>query len=282
VRKPSIRRSDRVALEVPIQVSGTASMGRELMFSTRTLLLSRYGAKIILDDELVPHPPFSVFCPETNQEAEARYVGSVRQESAGLAAGIEFLDATVNLWNIEFPPLSKSTQAVARLLLECPSCGSVGVSYLNEIEARVLDSKGFLPRLCKSCNAMTTWRPSQGIASGKQLPLPAALLLATKPVSERPLRASSSLQFTVCVRHRQLGEEVGTAEKASRGGFRLKSRKGYWVEDVVDVAVPYLQESGNIFVPARIARAQDAPEEGITEYSVSYIPTHQGWAKLRG
>src|SRR5687768_9452024 len=118
VGKHPLRRSDRIVMGLHVRVSATSRIGGGFMLSTRTLLLSRYGATILLDRGLASDSMLSISCEETNKEAGARLVGFTG-EPEGLSYGIEFLDADVNLWNIRFPSLTDSETAVAPLLLQC-------------------------------------------------------------------------------------------------------------------------------------------------------------------
>jgi len=116
------RRSDRISLALRIRVSGVTGLDQEFATTTRTLLVSRHGAKILLEHDLVPHGELNVGCLNTNLEADARLVGFMGEEPEGPTYGIEFLNPSVNLWNIVFPPLAESSHAVARALLQCPRC----------------------------------------------------------------------------------------------------------------------------------------------------------------
>jgi len=98
------RRSERVSLQVPIQISGTDAQGKGFVVDTQTLLLSRYGAKILMSHELVPEQEITVYCSMTEREGIARVVGLFAKESEGCSYGIEFQDQGLNLWNISFAP----------------------------------------------------------------------------------------------------------------------------------------------------------------------------------
>jgi len=117
------RRSDRISLGLRIRVSGHSGLKQEFATTTRTVLISRHGAKIILEHDQVPHGELSVGCLNTNKESEARLVGFMGDEAEGPSYGIEFLDKEINVWNIAFPPFEESGKAVARTLLRCQRCG---------------------------------------------------------------------------------------------------------------------------------------------------------------
>ncbi|MGH9785351.1 MAG: PilZ domain-containing protein, partial [Terriglobia bacterium] len=93
------RRSDRIALGLRVRVSGSSGIGKEFTTTTRTTHLSRHGAKILLEHELVPSEGLNIGCMDTHREADARLVGFMGEEREGPAYGIEFLDPDVNLWD---------------------------------------------------------------------------------------------------------------------------------------------------------------------------------------
>ncbi len=97
------RRSSRIGVELPIQISGTDSNGRGFAVQTQTQLLSRHGAKISLQEGLVPDQEIIIHCPALKKDAEARVVALFRKESGGYVYGIEFLDPKADFWNVPFP-----------------------------------------------------------------------------------------------------------------------------------------------------------------------------------
>jgi hypothetical protein len=263
------RRSDRISLELPIQVVGTDSRGNEFLEQTRTLILSRYGAKILLRRKLVPEQEVMICCPSTKKEAAARVVGQIGTEQNAYAYGVEFLDQQVNLWDIEFPPLSESEKVVARVLLECARCHSREIVHLNDVEAEILASTSRLSRHCKRCGEPGIWQPSRAkesdLESASQTSAP-----KTKSLD------GTAFKMRGCVRHPHFGDEVVSVGGISRTGFVFRSPRHYDPEMPFQAAVPYLPGSENIFVPVQIDRAQFLPEGKVTLYEVSYIPLQYG------
>ena len=68
------RRSGRIARQLPIQVAGSDIRGRDFTVNTRTLVLSRFGAKIVLPRELGCEQEITISCPGTSKESGARVV----------------------------------------------------------------------------------------------------------------------------------------------------------------------------------------------------------------
>ena len=96
------RRSERILQELLIKVSWRNSKGKEIRVSTRTVNVSRYGAKILMKDELIPGQEIGVHCLITAKEGKARVVGLAEKQARVYFYGIEFLDQDNNLWNIPF------------------------------------------------------------------------------------------------------------------------------------------------------------------------------------
>jgi hypothetical protein len=107
---------------------------------------------------------------------------------------------------------------------------------------------------------------------GSQAPLSA---LASRNQNERRyVRVRTRL--AACIRHAELGDEVGATEDVSRGGFRFRSPKHYPPGSLIEVAVPYLPTGSNIFSRARIVRALGLPSDLRIEYGVAYVTAHSG------
>jgi hypothetical protein len=276
-----IRRSDRIDLELPIRVFGTDVTGDDFSDETRTLVVSRYGAKILLNRKVAPEQELTVCCISSRKEASVRVIGQVGK---GPHYAVEILDIDFDLWGIEFPPLADSENAAARVLLECPRCRSRELTYLNEFEAEVYGASNSLSRACKRCRETTLWRPSKAeVVSGQSAPLEElkepTQLPSTSPQRTRDERkhVRVSSRLSACIHHAALGSEVVETEDVSRGGFRFKSRRSYPQDSLIEAAVPYSPTGANIFIPARIVRSVQLPEEKRTEYGVAYIPVHKGW-----
>ena len=103
------RRSGRLARELPIQVSGIDATGRDFTTPAHTLVLSRFGAEILLKSELVPDQEISIGLLGSTHDWDARVVGLFSKRPGGFAYGIEFLFQDGNFWGITFPPAAGST-----------------------------------------------------------------------------------------------------------------------------------------------------------------------------
>ncbi len=271
------RRSDRVILELPIVVSGTDCLGEAFLEQTRTLILTRHGAKILLNRKLVPDQEVSIRCHETGRECDARVVGQIGGTENEFHYGIELLDLNANLWGIEFPQREDSEAAVGGVLLECIRCRTRALTYLNEFEADVLEANRHLSRYCKKCTDTSLWREAQ-LLPGEKLPeeeekKPALAESATPPRRTRNDRkhVRLDLKVSVCIRSPQYGEEIATTVNVSRGGFRFRSQRHYREGWLIEAALPYSPTAPNIFAAARIVYAA-VEGEGLNVYGAQYIP----------
>jgi len=276
------RHSDRISLGFRIRISGVDSGGQQFSDETQTVVVSRFGAKVKLARGLLPHQEIVVLCVATGKEAIARVVGQVGVSPDGYAYGIEILDPTANLWGIAFPPPGPDDEpAGGRAVLECMACHSREVMTLNDLELEVFQQSERLSRSCERCGEVTLWGPCEFEAPYKPTaprpPRPAEVQETPNPLEITPRtqndREASRLRMTtpICVRTPLYGEDVGTTEDVSKGGFRFKSPQNYTVGSLVEVAIPYTPTGANIFVAARIAWRQDLPDFGVVVYGASYI-----------
>ncbi len=267
------RRSDRFNLRLPLQVSGTDSVGRVFMDETWTIALSRHGGKVLLARKLAPDQELTIRCHSTQKETVARVVGHIAETPEGSHYGVAFLDRDVNIWDVEFPLLSESEQAVARILLECTRCQALELVYLDEMEMEVFEANRRITRPCKKCSDASLWK--QSLAQPPEAPPrePAPPLRAAN--ERKSLRVA--VRVTARIRHPQHGEETVTTENVSRGGLAFKSTRQYGQDVPIEVAVPYAPGAVNIFAPARIVHTRHLLEEGLTLYGVRYLPVHKGW-----
>src|SRR5271155_2046719 len=157
---PAMRRSDRVSLTLLLEASGKDVHGIEFKEPARTLLINRSGAVIVLDREVSAEQQIHLrrLAPsEAHRQSDVRIVGQFGREKEGYLYGIEIADSANDLWGVEFPPIADSTEAVARMLLECSYCRSREVVYLNDLDLRGFESNRGIARHCKTCGVPSIW-----------------------------------------------------------------------------------------------------------------------------
>ena len=271
------RSSDRVSLLNAIRISGKDAVGVPFSEEARTVLVTLHGAAVMVKRELAPNQRLVIRCYGTETDAEARVVGQIEKQTDSFIYGVQFLDPTVNPWNIKFPAAGPTSEAVGRLLLQCSDCQARELVYLDELEAEVFGANQCLSRLCTACRTATLWKatPQEAPAAG-QASAPSAQeagLASLVPRSKNDRKhVRLRLKLKACIRHSAVGEEVVECEDVSRGGISFTSQKQYPRDAFVEVAVPYLPGQANIFTRARVANVRPMQDgKGSTKYGISYI-----------
>ncbi len=263
-----VRRSDRIALQLPIRVAGTDAMGASFVDEAKTVVIARHGARILSPRKLVPDQEISVRCLTTGLEGDARVVGQIGEELDGYYYGISFLNPEANPWGIEFPPLGGPGEVVGRVVLQCLACQTLEVAHLDEFEIEVLEANRALTRYCMRCTQSTLWKKS---ADEPTAPPPAAAPVQEAESREKRREPRRELRVQACIRSVEFGDEVVWTRNISRGGLCFESRYHYAQGWKIEVAVPYSPGGGNIFLPARIARTQALRQGDVVLCGVSYL-----------
>lgn len=273
------RWTDRVALAIQIQIFGSDVGGLAFTEDARTLEVSRNGALIIVNRHLTPQEEIMIRRKQSGKEAPAQIVGQVRQGPDGFVYGVRLLDTSVNLWDINFIPLSESERAVGRTLLECAKCRLREVIYLEEFETEVYHANRFIYHTCERCRESTIWNEAaheptereQGLALPPPPPPPPEPTPAPRTKNERRHnRIHCSLQ--ACIRYKKFFEdEVLEANNVSRGGISFLTRKYLAPGTKIEIAMPYSPGMANIFVPAEIVRLKLLPDRNLYECGAAYL-----------
>jgi hypothetical protein len=275
----STRRTDRIALAIPIRVAGADVTGLSFVEETKTVVVSRHGAKITLKRTLTPDQEINVRNIRTGKEADMRVIGAIAGCPDGIWYGLEFLNPSVDIWGINFPPLVESENAVAKVLLECARCHRRSLVYLDEFRVEVFRTSLAISLPCTTCKDHTLWKRPGSAAAPTTLAMPGAKP-PPPPVSFQKSSAAPpgkqegrrekhlSLRMQACIRTKPLGEVVVMTENLSRGGFSFKSPERFSVGEIVEVCVPYAPGAGNIFSSARIAHAAALPQGGVHSYGI--------------
>jgi hypothetical protein len=271
------RSTDRVAIVIQIQIFGADVEGLAYSEEARTLEVSRNGALILVNRNLTPQEEIMIRRKRTGKEAPAQIVGQVRKEPDGFVYGVTLLDPSINLWDINFIPLSESERPVARTLLECAKCRLREVVYLEEFEAEVYHANRYIYHPCKRCRESTIWNETAHEPTERKQevawPPPAPL-----PEPAPPPRTRNERQYTrihcklqACIRYKQYEEEVLEVNDLSRGGICFTTRKYLTPGTRIEIAIPYSPGNANIFVPAEIVRLKPIPEKNLYECGAAYL-----------
>ena len=260
------RPSEAVEIKIPIEVSGADCLGAHFLAQTHTLAVSRQGGKICLEQMLVPQQDVAIRCLATGLEAEAHVVGQIGKIGGIHHYAVKFHDKKVRIWGVEFPS-SEPEGTVGRVLLQCGSCKTQEVMYLDEFELEVLEVAAHLSHFCKCCRDACLWRMSP---SGLPAPEKTVSIPVPAEAKERRREPRRPLSVTACVRSSRHGEDMVKTRTVSRTGLSFVSSWDYVPGDVVEVAVPYSPGGGNLFLNAKIARVQYLEAEGTRVYGNAY------------
>ncbi len=281
----AVRRSDRVSLTLWLEVSGTDSHGQDFNEMARTLLINRNGAILVFDRDLAPEQQIHARrkAPgESHRQGPVRVVGQFGRQKDGYIYGIEILDAQVDLWGVEFPPIAQSGEAIARMLLECTYCGRREVAYLNEMELRGFETNRGIARHCKACGVPSIWTQAPHEDEKKLGPRAARKGRASEaqhpaaPEGPHPERQKlrQKTRLTACIRQEGTDDELAVCEDISPVGLCFRSKRRYDADAAILVAVPYAPDAANIFLPARIIYSEQIPKAGLFRHGTEYGNVH--------
>jgi hypothetical protein len=263
------RRSDRVNLELAIQLSGVNAAGGSFTEQGRTVVVSQHGAKVACDCVLLPQQAITLRCHRTGMETLARVVGQIRHVAEQTYYGMEFADPGVNIWDIDFPPLPEAEPAAGRVLLECLGCHNLEVAHLDVFALEVLAANRCLMRPCARCTdrRVSVWKQPSHQEEG----IPAATpRVRPAPRMDQQGRARINLKVEVCISQAPLGDELALTDDVSCGSFRFQSQRCYDVGSLINAALPYSPGAANVFAPARIMSVETLPGKGTFLYNAVY------------
>ena len=271
------RRSDRIELELRIQLSGVDAAGRNFTEQTRTQVVSRHGAQVLSNYTLSPQQSVTLWCYRTGVEAAASVVGQFGRDSGPNCYSLGLAGPDVDMWGIDFPPMDEVGRAAGRVLLECQTCTLQEVAHLDAVALEVLVANDCLLRPCRHCSdrRVTVWKR----ASLGEKPLGTQDVSSTRSIAIGRRQVSIQLATEVCLRCAALGPEIAITETVWCGGFRFKSPREYGVGAVLEAALPFSDERASVFSPVRILSAEEVAGEAAFSYSVGYLRNeHAPWA----
>jgi len=269
------RSTDRVTIIIPIRIFGSDVDGLAFSEEAETVEVSRNGAMILTNRNLTPLEEILIRVERTGMESPARIVGQVRKQADRFVYGVKLLDPSVNLWNINFVPLSESERAVGRMLLECSKCLLREVIYLEEFETEVYRANRYIYHGCTRCRESMIWKeaPNEPTERVREIPPPPPPKPIPTPRTRNERRHNRiGCKLLACIRFRQCYEdEVLEVNDVSRGGACFTTRKYLPPGTKMEIAVPYSPGMANIFVPAEIVRLKAIPDKESYECGAAYI-----------
>jgi len=272
MRSAGLRQSDRVSFRMPVEVSWTTSEGTAAKHIAETLLVSRNGGVLRLEEKLAAGQQIMLRRMEGDQvkSTRARVMAEIDQEQDGFLYAIQISEPRADFWDIDFPAPHKADEALARLLMECGFCQRREVVYLNELELKSFEVRKCVARLCKHCDTPSIWIEAQSEIKTQDKGAPHPLTVEERVIPRRN-RTRVKARVLACIRRRGFQEEVAVCEDLSKGGLSFRSRNEYPEGSRVEVAVPFTPGSGAIFVPIRIVFSQVIPSVGLYRHGAAYI-----------
>jgi PilZ domain len=272
MRSDGLRQSDRVSFRMPVEASWFTSGGTAVKHVAETLLVSRNGGVLRLDEKLTAGQEITLRRMEGDlvKSARARVMAEIDQEPDGFLYAIHILEPRVDFWDIDFPAPHQAEEALARLLMECGFCQRREVVYLNELELKSFEVRKCVARLCKHCDTPAIWIEAQSEMSAPEKGAAHAQAVEERVLPRRN-RTRVRARVLACIRRRGFQEEVAVCEDLSKGGLSFRSRNKYEEGSRVEVAVPFTPGSGAIFVPIRIVFSQAIPSAGLYRHGAAYI-----------
>jgi PilZ domain len=267
-----MRQSDRVTLHMQVDATWSNTSGAVVRQTAQTLLVSRNGGVIRLQERLFPNQEVTLHRKlegDQTKTVRARIVAEIDREPEGFIYAIAILDPRVDFWDIEFPAPHKAEEAFARLLMECSFCQRREVVYLNEMELKSFEIRKCAARLCSHCDSPSIWIEAQPQSAVEEA-LPSRSAVEERVVPRRN-RTRVRARVLACVRRRGFQEEVVVCEDLSKGGISFRSRNHYPEGTRVEVAVPYTPGAGAIFVPIRIVFSQPIASAGLFRHGAAYL-----------
>jgi len=271
-RTEGLRQSDRITVRIALEASWTDSTGVVQRQAIETLLISRNGGVIRINEKFFSGQELSLKRPldgDRVKTARARIVAEIDREAEGFLYAVQILEPRADFWDIEFPTLHKGEEALARLLMECSFCQRREVVYLNELELRTFETRKCVARICKVCDAPSVWIEAQSESSSAESP--SARGIEDERILPRRNRTRVKARVLACIRQRGFQEEVAVCEDLSKGGIAFRSRNQYPEGTRVEVAVPFTPGAGAIFVPIRIVFSQPIPSAGLFRHGAAYL-----------
>jgi hypothetical protein len=267
-----IRQSDRISLQMQVEASWFSSSGAAARQSAQTLLVSRNGGVIRLQEKLFAGQEITLhrrLDGDQTKTARARIVAEIDREPDGFIYALAILDPRADFWNIDFPAPHKAEEALARLLMECSFCQRREVVYLNEMELKSFEIRKCAARLCTHCDSPSIWVEAQSESKVEEA-LPSRSAVEERVIPRRN-RTRVKARVLACIRRRGFQEEVAVCEDLSKGGISFRSRNRYPEGTRLEVAVPYTPGAGAIFVPIRIVFSQPIASAGLFRHGASYL-----------
>jgi hypothetical protein len=110
-RAGSLRRSQRVCLNVEVDVTVQRAQTSSAPERTVTLVVSAHGALLILRTEAAVGDALTMQNIKTKEEVTCRIVECGTKKVGAANVGVEFVSPRANFWHVAFPPADWSPRS---------------------------------------------------------------------------------------------------------------------------------------------------------------------------
>lgn len=223
------RRTERVLMKIPLEVSAKDLQGRAFTERTHTQLLNRHGASMLLRHVLASNSPLTIKNLQSGQTCRFRVRTSGAENPGGLREwGVELLDPVPNFWGISFmaSDAGGGDQSIGSLL-ECMGCHCREMTRLTMEEYTALVNNNTSVRPCKWCEKDTDWKfvmIEDDTTSSSPVAQAEGAVQAAEAEAERRRADRRVVRMPVAIRHQDGREEKTVTENVSRSGICCAAR----------------------------------------------------------
>ena len=271
------RRSERILASLPVLVVGLDPLGEEFAEETRTIVVNRQGALIMLKHALAPENTVRIFQLQTDAAADFRVVGPTRvATNEGTEWGVEYLKEGTEIWGVDFPPQPPEAETKnASALLECQSCLKKYFWPLTLVEVEVLDSTGVIHNFCTQCSRPTAWIYADVARRPAQLSVSTPASPSMQPNLDHERREGKRLliKLPILVKNQKGEAEIARTENFSRADLAVALALNLAVGDSVTVVCPYTASGRNLERSAKVLRSGSLAAKGRKIYGIRYALT---------
>jgi hypothetical protein len=255
-----LRRSDRVLLRIPLEVSGTNLEGNTFTERTHTQDVNRNGASIVLRNSFLPGGQMTVKNLQTSQSCRFRACRASQDLPGGLREwGVECLDPAPNFWGITFavsPEDASLEEENVSSLLECTICHCRELAKVTLSEYRAIVQRTSSARFCVWCGTGTEWKfaiVEEGAgARASEAPKGQEVAASLGSVEEVRLEDRRIVRLPISIRHQDGREEFTITENVSSTGVCCAANMELNTGDRVFVRFVSDQGPGEVEFPAQI------------------------------
>ncbi|MGD0921552.1 MAG: PilZ domain-containing protein [Terriglobia bacterium] len=266
------RRSERVLLQIPIEVKGTDAEGKPFTERTHTVTINRHGARIALKTPVQAEGRITIVNQRSGRSCPFRVVGRTGKSlGGGPEWGVECLGPGVNFWGISFPekvPAPSEQEAVVGLV-ECAVCRFRELAQLTLDEYRLIISQGSMQRDCPECGVVTGWAfgfvedEAEESAPGQRR---GDAQVAAARGAERRRAKRVTIKLPVRIRLQDGSEEVARTEDLSKTGVCFVSSLTLRPQERILLSVGYTPAGSEKEIPARVVWRREMEGGGKALY----------------